>query len=300
MRALVTGGHGFVGAHLRAHCEQCGDEVVSLDRTGEEPLDVTDRDAVRDAFARHRPEVVYHLAALSHVGESWDDPTAVLRVNVEGTAHVLGAAHAVGAGRVVVIGSGEEYGKVEPDEVPVGEDVPLRPTSPYGVSKLAASYLALQAHLAYGLDVVRVRAFSHTGPGQSPKFLVPALAARIVAAEREGRDEICVGSLDPVRDFTDVRDVVRAYRLLATGGEAGAVYNVCSGTGVAVRDVAARLVAMATRPLSVSVDPELVRAVDVPCMVGDPGRLRARTGWSPEYSLEETLTAVLEDARARD
>ena len=299
MKALITGGSGFAGRYLAAHCTEAGDDVVTVDRSGPSSLDITDRDATHAAFARHEPEVVYHLAALSHVGDSWSDPTAVYRANIEGTAHVLDAARAVGARRVVVIGSAEEYGRVGPRDLPLGEDTPLRPTTPYGVSKIAASFLALQAHLAYGLDVVRVRAFSHTGPGQSDRFLVPALATRIAAAERDQHDEIRAGSLDPVRDLSDVRDVVRAYRLLATHGAAGEVYNVCSGTGVSVREIADHLLADARRPLRVVVDPELVRPVEVPRLVGDAARLRAATGWEPAIGLEETLAAVLADARER-
>jgi GDP-4-dehydro-6-deoxy-D-mannose reductase len=298
VKVLITGGRGFVGRHLRAHCSEAGDEVVTIDHTGPEPVDITDRDALHAALIGHRPEVVYHLAALSHVGDSWDDPTAVLRVNVEGTAHLLNAARAAAVRRVVVIGSAEEYGRVDERDLPLREDAPLRPASPYGVSKIAASFLALQAHLAYGLDVVRVRAFSHTGPGQSDRFLVPALAHRIAVAEREHRDEIRVGSLDPVRDISDVRDVVRAYRLLALNADPGEVYNVCSGEGTSVREVADHLVAASTRPLRITVDPDLVRPVDVARLVGDGSRLRACTGWKPRYRLDETLAAVLEHARA--
>ena len=167
------------------------------------------------------------------------------------------------------------------------------------MSKIAASFLALQAHLAYGLDVVRVRAFSHTGPGQSDRFLVPALAQRIAQAERDGRDEILVGSLDPVRDLSDVRDVVRAYRLIATHGHSGTVYNVCSGSGVSVREIADRLVSGARHPLQITVDQALVRPVEVPRLVGDATRVRADTGWVPSYSLDQTLSAVLDDARNR-
>ena len=299
MKVLVTGGSGFVGRYLARDCAEAGDEVVSIDRSGANPLDITNREAVHDTLERVRPEVVYHLAALSHVGDSWNDPTLVLRVNVEGTANVLDAARAAAVSRVIVIGSAEEYGRVEEQDLPLGEDSPLRPSTPYGVSKIAASFLALQAHLAYGLDVVRVRAFSHTGPGQSDRFLVPALAQRIARAERDGRDEILVGSLDPVRDLSDVRDVVRAYRLIAMHGHSGAVYNVCSGTGVSVREIAERLVAAARHPLQITVDQALVRPVEVPRLVGDATRVRADTGWLPSYSLDDTLSAVLDDARNR-
>ena len=299
MKALITGGSGFVGKYLAAQCGRDGDDIVSIDRSGPDPIDITDREAVHDSLARHRPEVVYHLAALSHVGESWKDPTLALRVNVEGAANVLDAARAAGVGRVIVVGSAEEYGRVDEHDLPLREDAPLRPSTPYGVSKIAASFLGLQAHLAYGFDVVRVRAFSHTGPGQSDRFLVPALAQRIARAERDGGDEIQVGSLDPVRDLSDVRDVVRAYRTIAVHGHAGAIYNVCSGVGVSVREIAEQLVAAATRPLRITVDQALVRPVEVPRLVGDPSLFRSLAPWEPEYSLDATLAAVLADARTR-
>ncbi len=173
----------------------------------------------------------------------------------------------------------------------------MRPITPYGASKVAASYLALQAWLGSGLETIRVRPFNHTGPGQSARFLVPALAQRIVEAERDERDEIAVGNLDPVRDVNDVRDVVRAYRLLASDGAPGEVYNVCSGTGVSVREIAELLLAHAQRPLRLVQDPALVRPVEVPRLVGDASKLRAATGWEPEYTLDDTLRDVLQGAR---
>jgi GDP-4-dehydro-6-deoxy-D-mannose reductase len=298
VKALVTGARGFVGPHLVDHLREQGDDVVIVDRSGPGGVDVTDGPAVRDAFDRAGPEVVYHLAALSHVGESWAAPEVAFRVNAEGTLHVLRAALDAGAGRVVVVGSAEEYGRVDPDDLPLREDAPLRPVTPYGAAKVAAEYLAVQAHLGEGLATVRVRAFGHTGAGQSTRFLVPALARRVAEAEVSGTDEIVVGNLDPVRDLSDVRDVVRAYRLLAEHGEAGEVYNVCSGTGIRVADVADVLLGLATRPLRLRVDEALVRPVDTPRLVGDPTRLRAATGWEPRYTLEETLAAVLDSARA--
>lgn len=297
MKALVTGARGFVGPHLCAHLRECGDEVVALDRA--DGLDVTDADAVHDAMRRHAPEVVYHLAARSHVGESWADPTAVLRVNVEGTARVVGAARDVGAYRVLVVGSAEAYGAVPPDRIPIVEDQPLRPLSPYGASKAAAEVVALQVGRASDVDVVCARPFNHVGRGQSPRFLVAALADRIARAERSGADEITVGSTDPVRDITDVRDIVRAYRMLVTDGTAGEVYNVCSGRGVAVAEVLDRLLAASGRPLVARVDPELVRPSDIPISIGDPTRLARATSWEPRHSLDDTLGDVLAEARAR-
>ncbi len=297
MRALVTGAGGFVGPHLCAHLRAAGDEVIDPGNEGG-GFDITDRSVVADALMRHRPDVVYHLAARSDVAASWRDPTGCLRVNVEGTQHVLDAARAADVQRVLVVGSAEEYGRVNPADLPLREDAPLRPITPYGASKVGASYVALQAWLGAGLETIRVRPFSHSGPGQLETFLIPALARRIVAAERDGTDAVAVGALDPVRDVSDVRDVVRAYRLLMQHGVAGEVYNVCGGAGISVREIVDRLVARARRPLRVETDPALLRPVEVPALVGDPSKLRAATGWVPEHTIDVTLDAVLQEARA--
>ena len=293
MKALVTGASGFVGRHLVAHLIAAGDEVVELPAE----VDVTDAEAIGAAFSDTAPAVVYHLAAFSHPGDSWAEPTRVFRVNAEGTLNVLQACSAGDVERVLVVGSADEYGVVDPGQLPLTEDAPLRPVTPYAASKVAAEFLALQAHLGGGLATVRVRAFNHTGPGQSPRFVVAALADRIVAAEESGRAVVNVGSLDPVRDFTDVRDVVRAYRMIVDSGEPGAVYNVCSGTGVSVGDIVERLAAGSKTHLEVVVDPELVRPVEIPRLVGDNTRLRDATGWEPEIPLDRTLEDVLTERR---
>jgi GDP-4-dehydro-6-deoxy-D-mannose reductase len=297
MRVAVTGARGFVGPHLVAHLEACGDDVLSLDRHGPDSFDVTDAVAVQERLEEAQPEVVYHLAALSHVGESWKSPAASFRVNAEGTLNVLHSCTDIGVPRVVVVLSSEEYGTVDEADLPLTENSPLRPVTPYGAAKAAADLLTLQAFLGDGLGAIRVRPFGHTGPGQSPRFVVPALAARIARAEADEVDEISVGSLDAVRDLTDVRDVVRAYRLLAERGTPGEVYNVCSGTGVSIQEIADRLLASATRPIRLVTDPELVRPVEVPRLVGSNARLRAATGWAPEIPLDTTLADVLADAR---
>ncbi len=199
--------------------------------------------------------------------------------------------------KVVVILSSEVYGNADPADLPLAEDAPLRPVTPYGASKTAADFLALQSFLADQMHVVRIRPFGHTGPGQSDQFVVPALAHRIARAERDAVDEIPVGTLSAVRDLSDVRDVVRAYRLLAERGEAGQAYNVCSGRGVSIQQIADLLLQHATRDIRLVTDPTLVRAVDVPRMIGDNSRLRETTGWEPAYSLEQTLADVLAAAR---
>ncbi len=298
MRALVTGASGFVGPYLVAHLREEGDDVTAVDRHGEHPVDVTDPDALDRAIRMSKPDAVYHLAALSHVGESWSSGVEAFRVNAEGTLHVLDAARRAGVQRVLVVGSAEEYGIAREVDLPLAEDTALRPVTPYGAAKVAADYLALQAFLADGFGALRVRPFNHTGAGQSDRFLIPALARRVAEAERRGASEVRVGSLEPVRDVTDVRDVVRAYRMLVVDGEPGEVYNVCSGRGVAVGEIAGKLLELADRPLRLTVDPDLVRSIDVPRLVGDASKIHAATGWNPQISLDETLRDVLDAARA--
>jgi GDP-4-dehydro-6-deoxy-D-mannose reductase len=294
----VTGAGGFVGPHLIAHLRASGDEVTEMDLSGPVAIDVTDADSVLSRFDEAKPDVVYHLAALSSVGESWASPGKSFRVNAEGTLHALRACVELKIARIVVILSSEVYGNADPADIPLHETAPLQPVTPYGAGKVAADFLALQAFLADGLDVVRVRPFGHTGPGQSDQFVVPALASRIAKAERDGVDEIPVGSLTAVRDLSDVRDVVRAYRLLAEHGDAGEVYNVCSGIGVSIQEIADQLRAHSAAPIRLVTDPALVRPVDAPRMIGDNTRLRTITGWAPEYTLAQTLADVLDAARA--
>ena len=297
MRALVTGAAGFVGRHLVAHLRSEGDEVTETDRqTG---LDILDPSGLSALFAESRPEVVFHLAGQADVGGSWTSPVETFRVNAEGTLNVLLAAAEHDVDRVLAVASADVYGQVPADELPIGEDRPLRPHSPYGASKAAADLIALQTFLGRGLGVIRARPFNHLGPGQSDRFVASALASRIARNEVEGLDELAVGDLTPRRDFTDVRDVVRAYRLLVQEGEPGEAYNVCSGHDVAVQEIADRLVAMAERPMTLVPDPELFRPVDTPVLRGDAGRLKAATGWSPDISLDQTLADVLDDWRKR-
>ncbi len=290
MRAFVTGGAGFVGRHLRDHLLAEGDEVTSVDME----VDVANADAIGRAVAEARPDAIFHLAALSHVGQSWEVPAEVLRVNVLGTAGVLAAARALSPSPVtLVISSAEVYGNVAAEALPIDESTPVAPISPYAASKAAAEQLALQAWRGWGQPVIVVRPFNHAGPGQAPTFAVSAFAKRIVEAQRVGESTIPAGTLSARRDYTDVRDVVRAYRLLATRGRSGSVYNVCSGRDVAVAEVADRLVALAGADITFVTDPALVRPVDLPVLRGDCTRLGDDTGWRPEISLDDTLRDVL-------
>ena len=288
MRVLVTGASGFVGGHLVDHLTAVGDEVV------ESEAEITEPEALAADFEGVSPDAVYHLAAQADVKASFAEPAATVRVNVEGTLNVLEAARRAGARRVLVVSSADVYGRVDPSALPVGETVPMRPVTPYGASKAAAEMICVQAGLGHGLEVVRARAFNHLGPGQSDRFVASALASRIAANEHSGSDVVSVGNLGPRRDFTDVRDVVRAYRLLVERGAAGEAYNVCRGVAIGISDLAEALLARARRPMRLEADERLLRPVDVAEVRGDPAKLHNATGWRPEVPLEQTLDDLLD------
>jgi GDP-4-dehydro-6-deoxy-D-mannose reductase len=290
VKALVTGAGGFVGPYLTAHLEASGDEVVGTDVE----VDVTDADGVRTAFLDAKPDVVYHLAAASHVGTSWNAPVEVLRINTEGALNVFLAALEAGVERVLMIGSAEQYGRISPDLLPVRETTPLQPVTPYGASKAAAEMLASHVFHGRGLPIVCVRAFNHIGPGQSDALVASSIAKQVAEAEKAGGGVVRTGDLSPRRDFTDVRDVVRAYRLLVEKGEPGQAYNVCSGRDVAIQELADHLAGHARAEVRFEVDPERLRPVDVPVVRGDNTKLHEATGWAPERQLEDTLGEILD------
>lgn len=290
VRVLVTGSSGFVGYWMIAHLRACGDEVLTFP----DDLDIRDRAGLDGAVAALVPEGIIHLAAQASVGSSWSDATTTFDTNAMGTLHLLEAARAAVPGsRVLLISSAEVYGLVGAADLPIGEDRPFAPVSPYAASKAAAELLGVQFFLGRGLEVVRARPFGHTGVGQRPDFVVPSLARQVVEVVRLGRRQLQTGNLEARRDVTDVRDVVRAYRVLLDRGEPGSVYNVCRGTSVAIDDIARRLLALAEVDVPLMVDPARVRPVDQPDLRGDPSRLHAATGWVPDIELDQTLTDVL-------
>src|SRR5262245_52677765 len=311
MRALVTGVSGFVGGHLAEHLVGSGDLVVGLSASGRWPeglahlgrhvriercdLTAVDEADLADLVARKQPEVVYHLAAQANPQASVADPRGTWALNLGGALNLLEAVKASGQKpRVVLVGSGVCYGNPAPEHLPVTEGCPLRPNNPYAASKAAADLLGVQHFLAHGTDAVIVRPFNHAGPRQSPSYVLSALARQVAEVEAGLAPRVEVGNLDVVRDFTDVRDVVRGYRLLAESGAVGAVYNLGTGRGVKIADALSTLAAMAGRPVDVHVDPARVRPVDQPLLVADPSKLRAATGWAPGYSLEQTLADMLD------
>ncbi len=303
MRVLITGASGFAGGYLACACAQNGDEVFGASRRGELPvevghgvtLDVRDLSATRKLLADLRPEVVYHLAALSSVGRSWEDPAETVQDNVASAVSMLEALRLdLPDARVVWVGTCESYGP--PSHLPVAEDAPLNPANPYAVSKTAGDLLAAVYADAHGLDLVRARPFNHAGPGQLPIFIVSSLAHQAAQANIAGDSPIRIvtGNPETRRDFTDVRDVVRAYRLLAERGRAGQIYNVCSGQSISPADqiaVLAELVAPAT--IDHVVDPDRVRAYEVMDLRGANARIRADTDWQPEIPFRQTMLDTL-------
>jgi GDP-4-dehydro-6-deoxy-D-mannose reductase len=294
VRAFITGASGFVGGFLTRHLSEMGDEVAVLPET----VDLAEPGAAVAHLEAVAPEIVYHLAALTHVGRSWEAPAETFRVNVLGTIELLEAVRRLErVPRVLLISSAEVYGAG--DGRLLFEDAPFRPVTPYAASKVASEVAGLQAFLGRGVEVVRARPFNHVGPGQAEYFVVSALARRIVEAEMSGEYSIAVGNLAAARDFTDVRDVVRAYRSLATEGIAGEAYNVCSGATRTVAELFERLVSLSSAPIEPRIDESLFRPVDVPSLVGSAERLHRLCGWTPSLAIDRTLADVLDHWRAQ-
>ncbi len=297
MRALVSGATGFVGPYLVRHLEEHDDHVSAVGH--QDGPDLLDSDGWADLIKSEAPDVIYHLAGFSDVGASWKDPQTSFRLNAEGTLSVLEAARRAEVKRIIVVSSADVYGIASPASLPLHESAPLQPRSPYGSSKQAAEAIAQQYCRGWGLDVIIVRPFNHIGPGQSANFFAPAIASKIANAELAGGGVVTHGDLSPERDFTDVRDVVRAYRLIASEGKIGATYNVCTGRAVAMSTILDSLIEASHVPITTEPDPELVRPVDLPVLRGSFAALHEDTGWEPSIPLSDTLSDVLADARER-
>ena len=305
MRVLVTGADGFVGKHLCRHFREQGDSVTEAHgppgpgATSEgTPLDVTDPASVRAVLDAARPEVIVHLAGLSSVAKSHQEPARAFAVNALGAVNLLAAAReAAPRARILLIGSAEVYGAL-PAGTRATEDFPLRPVSPYAASKAAAEIAALQFHRATGLDVVAVRPFNHIGAGQAPHFVVPSFARQAEAIRtRRSPATLQVGDLTVTRDFSHVDDVVRAYRLLALQARSGETYNVCSGEGRTIRSLLDELLEMAGVTAEVRVDRLRLRPAEIPSLVGDSAKLR-KLGWQPVRTVRDALRDVLQEAGA--
>jgi GDP-4-dehydro-6-deoxy-D-mannose reductase len=296
MKALVTGGDGFVGRHLLSHLRESGDDAVGSDREH----DVTDADSVRSLIEDVRPDVIYHLAALTQVGESFQNPVLFTRVNVLGTKNVLDAAWDVAPDATTVfISSADVYGVVQPADLPLVETFRVAPANPYASSKVEAEHVVRDAVRERAQRVVIARPFNHVGPGQSTSFVIPAIVNRLLEALENGDDQIAVGDLSTRRDFSDVRDVVRAYRILSSRGLRGEVYNIASGRDVQLSDIVAQLVAEIAPDVRLVTDQSLLRPVEVPVSRGSFEKLHRRTKWEPTISLDTSLHDVVEEMRIR-
>lgn len=316
MRVLITGITGPVGSALADYLLTLPEveiHVFKRWRSDTRPIehllgrvvvhegDVEDPYVVSQVLRAAAPDRVYHLAAQSYPSASWDAPIVTMRANVEGTINMLEAvrAHAPQA-RVHIASSSATYGPVRPEETPIDEQQPLRPVSPYGVSKAAAEMTGLQYHASYGLHVVVTRSFNHVGPHQHDRCSIQTFCQQMVAAERDKQQPVLlVGNLEARRDFTHTRDVARALHLLLEHAPSGEVYNLCSGQAVQIGAIVALVQAGGRVPVEVRVDPTRLRPADEPLLVGDNRKLRAATGWMPEITMSQIVDELLGYWRAR-
>ncbi|WP_029214798.1 GDP-mannose 4,6-dehydratase [Kallotenue papyrolyticum] len=316
MRVLITGITGPVGSFLADYLLTLdGLELFGFKRWRSDPRpiehlygrvtmlegDIEDPFSIGQAIEQVRPERIFHLAAQSYPSESWAAPIATMRVNVEGTLNLLEAVrrHCPQA-RVHIAGTSAEYGWVEPADVPIRETHPLRPLSPYGVSKVAAELSGLQYHASYGLHVVVTRSFNHVGPRQGDRCSIQTFCRQMALIEA-GRQEpvLHVGNLEARRDFTHTADVARALWLLLEHGTPGEVYNLCSGEATRIGDIVELVRQQGRVPVEVRVDPARLRPADEPILAGDNSKLRQATGWEPRIGMAQIVAELLDYWRAR-
>jgi GDP-4-dehydro-6-deoxy-D-mannose reductase len=309
---LITGITGFAGSHLADYLLSEHPEVKVFGtyrwRSRRENIDhldgavelieadLRDYSATHRLIERTRPEMIFHLAAQSFVPSSWTAPDETLTTNIRSQTNLFEVVRELGLDPVIQIAcSSEEYGLVKPDETPIRETNPLRPLSPYAVSKVTQDFLGYQYFQSYGLKVIRTRGFNHTGPRRGDVFVTSNFAKQIASIEAGLAEPVIrVGNLDAVRDFTDVRDMVRAYWLAVTKARPGEVYNIASGTGITIRELLERLLALSTAKVEVQTDPERLRPSDVEILIGDASKFRADTGWEPKIPFEQTLIDILD------
>lgn len=306
MKALIIGGAGFVGSHLISHLREQRKWEVAVTKMSHEKieqsgidiydLDILDVDAVKKLLKEVHPDVIFHLAAQSSVALSWKNPDLTVDVNVKGSIHVLDAIRELEySPRILLIGSGEEYGYVKSDELPIKEENALRPGNLYAATKICQNLIGSIYSRAYGMDIMMVRAFNHVGPNQAPMFVVSDFCKQVAEIEKGKREPvICVGNLSAKRDFTDVRDVVKAYSTLMEKGKAGETYNVGSGHAVSIESILNMILNHSKQKIQVKIDKDRMRPSDVPIIEADTAKIAKDTGWFPTISLEETIEDTLE------
>ncbi|MCL5291365.1 MAG: GDP-mannose 4,6-dehydratase [Actinobacteria bacterium] len=311
MNVLITGISGFVGGHLAEFLKDIADVKIFGTVYGPMPdyfdalktktgvntfeCDLLDKEAVSRLVETVKPDLVIHLAALSSVADTLNHAERVITNNVISELNLLDAVKEFSpTARTLVISSGEVYGKATEDELPLSETTDLRPLNPYTVSKLGQEFLAYQYYAAYELPIIIARPFNHTGPRQEGNFVVPSFIKQIAQIEVGQREPIMrVGNLESARDFSDVRDIVRAYWLLVNKGEPGEVYNICSGKALRIGELLNFLISQSTAKIEIKVDPELYRPGDIPILLGDYSKLSEQTGWAPQFDIESTLKETL-------
>ena len=317
MKILITGVTGFVGSHLAEYCLSLDQQVEVIGtcrwRSRRENIehfedainlyecDLRDASSVKTLLADIQPERIFHLAAQSYVPSSWNSPGETITTNVIGQLNIFEAMRETNStASIQIAGSSEEYGLVHPEEAPITEENPVRPLSPYAVAKVAQDMLAYQYFQSYGLKVVRTRAFNHTGPRRGDVFVTSNFAKQIAEIEAGQRPPVIhVGDLNPKRDFTDVRDIVRAYWLSLEHCSLGEVYNVASGKAYRIKEVLKILLDNSGQDIEVVEDPERLRPSDVPLLLGDNSRFCKATGWVPEIPFEQTAKDLLDYWRER-
>ena len=307
MKALVVGVAGFVGKYLVdelscAGWDVCGTRLPTESADLDIPvygLDILDAASVKSLLRKTSPDHIFHLAAQSSVAISWKQPAQTVDINIKGTVNLLEAVREIEKPpRVLLIGSGDEYGYIQPGELPLHEYTALRPGNIYACTKIAQGMLGQIYARAYGLEIIIIRAFNHIGRGQTDTFVVPGFCKQVAEIEAAGDNgTIKVGNLEAKRDFTDVLDIVRAYRLLAEKGESGEIYNVGSGNSVAIADILEMIIKLSNAKIIVEQDPQRMRPSDTPEVRADITKLTGCTGWKPEIELNETLRNVLEEWR---
>lgn len=309
-KILVTGSTGFAGSHLldflltlnkyelfgtkrwrsqMANVAHLGSQVNFVE------CDMNDSTSVNKIIGDIRPDYILHLSAQSLVPVSWYSPAETLKTNIIGEINLFEAVRMAMIDPVIlVIGSSEEYGLVSPDELPITETTPLRPLSPYAVSKVAQDYAGWQYFKSYGMKIVRTRAFNHCGPRRPSDFVDSSFARQLIEIENGASPVVLVGNLDAVRDYTDVRDIVKGYFLAVTKGEPGEVYNLCSGKGWKIKDVLDLLISLSDLKVEIKQDKARMRPSDVPVLLGTAAKFEERTGWKPEISFEDSMSDLLQ------
>ncbi len=311
MRILITGISGFAGSHLADYFLTHGkheifgtikwrsrrDNILHIEHKVElVECDITDSYAVRSVLEKSRPDHIFHLAAQSYVPFSWRAPQGTLETNVMGELNLFERVRELKMDPMIhIAGSSEEYGLVQPDELPITEENPLRPLSPYAVSKIAQDFLGYQYYRSYGMRIVRTRAFNHTGPRRGDVFVTSTFAKQLIQIERGLTEPVLrVGNLSAVRDFLDVRDVVRAYALVLEKGTPGEVYNIASGKGMKISELLEKLVGLTKVKISIERDPARMRPSDVELLVGSAEKFKKATGWRPEIPFDRTLADLMD------